>query len=117
MPDPPHPGEFVKYECLEPLGLPVERAAEGLGVTRQELLDLVNEKSPVTVDMAFRLSKAFGSSPELWLRLQMSYDIWQARERTEKFEVEQFWIPGYETNDGDWVPGRAASGEVLAETG
>ncbi len=88
--DPPHPGEIVKYECLEPLGLTVTRAAEGLGVTRQTLSDLVNERSGISVGMAVRLSKAFGSSPETWLGLQMAYDLWQARDETARIEVERF---------------------------
>ena len=93
MHNPCHPGEIVKYECLEPLGLSVTRAAKGLGVTRQALSDLVNEKSGVSVDMAIRLSKAFGSTPETWLGMQTAYDLWQARERAESMEVERFEIP------------------------
>ena len=90
MQNPPHPGEIVKYECLDPLGLTVTRAAKGLSVKRQTLSDLVNLKSGVSVDMAFRLSEAFGSSPETWLRLQMAYDLWQARDRAKNLKVEQF---------------------------
>ena len=90
MHNPPHPGEIIRYECLEPLGLTVTRAAQGLGVTRQALSDLVNEKAGVSVDMAIRLSKAFGSSPETWLGLQTAYDLWQARERASKIEVTPF---------------------------
>ena len=90
MYDPPHPGEIVKHECLEPLGLTVTRAAAGLGVTRQTLSDLVNERSGVSVEMAVRLSKAFGSTPETWLGLQMAYDLWQARDRAESIKVERF---------------------------
>lgn len=90
MHDPCHPGEIVKYECLEPLGLSVTRAAKGLGVTRQALSDLINEKSGVSLDMAIRLSKAFGSTPETWLGMQMAYDLWHARERAESIEVERF---------------------------
>ena len=90
MHNPPHPGEIVKYECLEPLDLTVTRAAEGLGVTRQALSNLVNEKSDISVDMALRLSQAFGSTPETWLRLQMAYDLWQAREQAEQIKVERF---------------------------
>ena len=87
---PPHPGEIVKYECLEPLGLTVTRAAEGLGVTRQALSELVNERTGVSVEMAIRLSRAFGSTPETWLRMQMAYDLWQARERAAQIKVENF---------------------------
>ena len=87
MVDPPHPGGIVKRECLEPLGLSVTRAAEGLGVSRQALSELVNEKTAVSVEMAIRLSKAFGSSPETWLGMQTAYDLWEVRERASQLEV------------------------------
>ena len=90
MSNPPHPGEIVKYECLEPLGLTVTRAAEGLGVTRQALSELINERTGVSVEMAIRLSRAFGSTPETWLRMQMAYDLWQVRDRAAQIEVESF---------------------------
>ena len=90
MHNPPHPGGVVRRQCLEPLGLSVTRAAQGLGVTRQALSDLVNEKAGISVEMAFRLSKAFGSSPETWLGMQMAYDLWQARPRAEQLTVEKF---------------------------
>ena len=88
--NPPHPGEIVRSECLEPLGLTVTRAAQGLGVTRQALSDLVNEKAGVSVEMAIRLSQAFGSTPEVWLGMQTAYELWQARGRAERIEVERF---------------------------
>ncbi len=81
MHDPPHPGGIVRRQCLEALDLSVTEAAEGLGVTRQALSDLINGKAGISIDMAIRLSKAFGSSPETWLGLQMAYDLWQARGR------------------------------------
>ena len=90
MHNPPHPGEIVRYECLEPLGLTVTRAARGLGVTRQALSDLVNEKAGVSVEMSIRLSRAFGSTPETWLGMQTAYDLWQARERAKEIKVENF---------------------------
>ena len=90
MYNPPHPGGIVKRQCLEPLGLSVTRAAEGLGVTRQALSELVNEHTGVSVEMAIRLSKAFGSTPETWLGMQMAYDLWQARERAAQIAVERF---------------------------
>ena len=93
MHNPSHPGELVKYDCLEPLGLSVTRAAKGLGVTRQALSDLVNCKAGVSVDMALRLSQAFGGSAESWLRMQVAYDLWQARDRAETMVVERFWEP------------------------
>jgi addiction module HigA family antidote len=90
MHDPPHPGGIVRRQCLAPLGLTVTAAAKGLGVTRQALSDLVNERAGISVDMAIRLSKAFGSSPETWLGLQMAWDLWQARDRAEAIRVERF---------------------------
>ena len=92
MHNPPHPGEIVREECLEPLGLTVTRAAQGLGVTRQALSDLVNGKAGVSVEMSIRLSKAFGSSPETWLGMQTAYDLWRAQERAGGIEVERFSI-------------------------
>ena len=86
MRNPPHPGGIIRRQCLEPLGLSVTAAAKGLAVTRQALSDLVNERAGVSVDMAIRLAKAFGSSPETWLGLQMAYDLWQARRRVDAIE-------------------------------
>ncbi len=93
MHNPPHPGGIVRRQCLQPLGLSVTRAAAGLGVTRQALSDLVNERRGISTEMAIRLSKAFGSTPETWLGMQMAYDLWQARERAEHIEIEMFEMP------------------------
>ncbi len=93
MQNPPHPGEIVRWECLEPLGLTVTRAAEGLGVTRQALSELVNKRAGVSVEMSLRLSQAFGSSPETWLGMQTAYDLWQARDRADELNVERFVEP------------------------
>ena len=90
MHNPPHPGGIVRRQCLEPLDLSVTEAAKGLGVTRQAFSDLLNEKAGVSVEMAIRLSKAFGSSPETWLGLQTAYDLAQARERVRAIKVRQF---------------------------
>ena len=90
MHNPPHPGGIVRRQCSEPLGLTITEAAEGLGVTRQALSDLVNERAGVSVEMATRLAKGFGSSPETWLGLQMAYDLWHARERMERTKVREF---------------------------
>ena len=90
MHNPPHPGGIVKRQCLEPLGLGVTRAAEGLGVTRQALSELANECTGVSVEMVIRLSKAFGSTHETWLAMQMAWDLWRARDRAGKLAVERF---------------------------
>lgn len=93
MHNPPHPGGIVRRQCLEPLGLSITEAAEGLGVTRQALSELVNERAGLSVEMALRLSRAFGSSAETWLGLQMAYDLWQTRERLTDLKVHEFNAP------------------------
>ena len=90
MHNPPHPGGVIKRQCLDPLGLSVSRASEGLAVSEQALSDLVNERTGISAEMAIRLSKAFGSSPETWLGMQMAYDLWHTMERSEGIEVENF---------------------------
>ena len=92
MHNPPHPGGIVRRQCLEPLGLSVTRAAKGLGVTRQTLSELLNGKSRISVEMAIRLSKAFGSTPETWLGMQLAYDLWQAQDRAGQITVERFAV-------------------------
>jgi len=79
MKNPAHPGELVWHDCIEPMGLTVATAAKALGVSRQALNNIVSGKSNISAEMAVRLSKAFGSSPETWLRMQMNYDLSQVR--------------------------------------
>lgn len=79
--NPVHPGRMVRMECLEPLGLTVTKAAGMLGVNRNTLFNLVNERNGVSPEMALKLSKAFGSTAEMWMRLQAAYDLAQARKR------------------------------------
>ena len=87
MYDPPHPGEHIRHDCLEPLGLTVTRAAQALGVSRKTLSELVNGRSGISPEMAIRLAKGFGGSPEVWLRMQMSYDLWQTQRRCGEIAV------------------------------
>ena len=89
MRNPPHPGGIVRRHCLEPLELSVTATASHLGISRQSLSELVNERAGVSVEMAIRLTKAFGSTPETWLGLQMAYDLWQARRRIDDIKVER----------------------------
>ncbi|MFP5212993.1 MAG: HigA family addiction module antitoxin [Acidobacteriota bacterium] len=93
MKNPPHPGETVRYDCLEALGLTVTEGAKVLGVSRQALNNLVNGKSGISPEMAIRLSKAFGSSPETWLRMQLDYDLAQARQHEDKIHVKRVERP------------------------
>ena len=88
MKNPPHPGLSVRLDCLEPLGLSVTKGAEALGVTRQALNNLVNGKAGISPEMAIRLAKAFGSNPETWLAMQMTYDLAQARQHEGEIKVQ-----------------------------
>lgn len=90
MKNPPHPGELVKHECLEVLNLSVTKAADILGVTRQTLSNVVNCKSGISPDMSVRLSKAFGGTPDIWLKMQMAYDLAQVQKRADTIHVKRF---------------------------
>ena len=90
MHNPPHPGEVIRRQCLEPLGLSVTAAAEGLGVSRNTLSMVLNGRAGISPEMAIRLSKAFGGTPESWLRQQMQYDLWQAEQRAGATRVAKF---------------------------
>lgn len=89
MSNPPHPGEIIRKDCIEPLDLTITEAAEGLGVSRKHLSELVNCRAGISPEMAIRLSKAFGGSPESWLTQQMQYDLRKAQEESDP-EVKRF---------------------------
>lgn len=89
MHSPPHPGRIVRQECLEPLGLTVTDAAKKLGVSRVALSELVNERRGISPEMAIRLSKAFGSRPEVWAGLQMEYDLAEALKGADRIKVSR----------------------------
>ena len=88
--NPPHPGDYLLEDCIKPLGLSVSEAATGLGVSRSTLSRLINRKSGVSPDMAIRLSIAFGSTPEMWLRLQNAFDLAHTRRNTATLRVKRF---------------------------
>ena len=79
MKNPPHPGLVVLQECIEPSGLNITQTAEALGVTRNTLSELVNEKRGISPEMAVRLSKVFGGTEQGWLVQQAQYDLAQVR--------------------------------------
>jgi addiction module HigA family antidote len=86
MKNPVHPGALVA-ECLEDLGLSVAEAAKGLGITRQQLHNVIAGRSSVTPEMAIRFEKAFGSTADTWLRMQVDFDLTQARKRSDRIIV------------------------------
>lgn len=77
---PTHPGAMLREDVLPALGLPVLRAAEALGVSRQALHAILAERAGVTPEMAVRLGKLCGNGPGLWLRMQQAYDLWRAEQ-------------------------------------
>lgn len=76
--NPPHPGEVLQGLYLEPLDLSVTKAAKGMGISRSALSEYINGHTSTSLEMAVRLSKAFGTTPGVWLRHQAAYDAWQA---------------------------------------
>lgn len=89
MKNPVHPGAIVLEDCLKPLNLSITDAAKLLGIGRQALSNLVNGKSSISIEMAYRLSKAFGSTPETWLGMQMAYDLADSDHLERKIKVKR----------------------------
>ncbi len=89
MHNPPHPGEVIRTLCLEPLGLSVTDAAEGLGVSRKTLSAILNGRAGISPEMALRLSMAFDTSPESWLNQQAQYELWLARKGARRLRVKK----------------------------
>ncbi len=90
MKNPPHPGDLIKTEIIEPLGLSVTRAAEILKVRRATLSDLLNGKSALTPEMALRIEKAFGPDMDHLLRMQLAYDVAQMRRKAARIAVKRY---------------------------
>ena len=90
MYNPPHPGEIINELCLKPLNLGITETAKGLGVTRKTLSGLVNGHTGISPLMAFRLSIAFGGTPESWLAQQMQYELWHVQKDTKNLQVKSF---------------------------
>jgi antitoxin HigA-1 len=89
MHDPPHPGEFILTVYLEPYGITGRELASRLGVSPSTLNRVLTGKSGISPEMALRLSKCLGRSPESWLAMQLGYDLWQSGRRVDLSDVEQ----------------------------
>lgn len=87
---PPHPGDFIRTEILEELGLSIVRAAEILDVRRATLSDLVNGKVALSPEMALRIEKAFAVSMDTLLRMQAWYDNYTMREHASEIHVKRY---------------------------
>lgn len=89
MHNPPHPGEFIAEVYLEPNGITGRELASKLGVSASTLNRVLTGKSGVSPEMALRLSKALGRSPESWLAMQHSHDLWQAKRSVDLSKVQR----------------------------
>jgi addiction module HigA family antidote len=89
MKNPPHPGDFIRTEIIEPAGLTVTAAAVALRVSRPALSSLLNAKADLSGDMALRIEKAFGVKMDTLMRMQASYDIVQTRKREKLIQVRR----------------------------
>ncbi len=91
--NPPHPGEFIKEVFLEPYGISHRTVATKLKVSPSTFHRLIKTQSNITPEMALRLSKTLGRSPESWLIMQDNYNLWQAKQKLNIDEVEKLAIP------------------------
>lgn len=94
MARPAHPGQFVRMEVVEPLGLTVTDAAKALGVTRPALSALLNGRAALSPEMALRIEKAFGPKMDTLLRMQTAVDAAKARAREKNIKVKRYGVPG-----------------------
>ena len=90
MKNPPHPGDLIRTEVIEELGLTVTKAAEILKIRRATLSDLLHGKAALTPDMALRIEKAFGPDMDHLLRMQLAYDVAKTREHARSIDVKRY---------------------------
>jgi len=89
MHNPPHPGEFIRKTYIEPFDISIRSLAESLGVASSTLARVVSMRSGISPEMALRLSKALGRSPESWLAMQHNFDLWQAKMNADLSDVQK----------------------------
>lgn len=89
MYNPPRPGEFIRATSLEPFDISIRSLVASLGVAPSTLTRLINMRSGISPEMALRLSKAVGRSPEIWLAMQYNYDLWQTRKTTDPSQAQR----------------------------
>ena len=93
MKNPPHPGDLIRTEVIEALGLSVSKAAEVLKVRRATLSDLLHGKGALTAEMALRIEKAFGPDMDHLLRMQLAYDVAKTRQQARSIVIKRYIPP------------------------
>ncbi len=99
--DPTHPGEVIRYDCIEACDLTITEAAAHLGVDERELAEICHGRAPLTADVAIRVDMAFGGGALVLLKMQARYDLAQARERAGDLQIARIPAPGIEAVAGD----------------
>lgn len=89
--NPPHPGEILKEDYLVPLGLTITKASMALDIARKNLSAIVNGRAGISPSMAIRLSMAFDTSPEFWLNLQSTYNLWVASQENKDLRIKRLY--------------------------
>lgn len=89
MHNPPHPGEFIRVTYIEPFDISIRSLAESLDVSPSTLTRVIGMRSGVSPEMALRLSKGLGRSPESWLTMQHNYDLWQTKKTADLSDVQK----------------------------
>jgi addiction module HigA family antidote len=95
MYNPPHPGLALRDDVLPELGLSVSEAAQQLGVSRVTLSRVINGRAAISAEMALRLGQWLGNGPDIWLRMQVAYDLWQARQGLKKLKIKPAVAPAH----------------------
>lgn len=85
-----HPGEMIKAELIEANGLTITEVADMLKVSRQTISNIVNEKADISPEMALRIARVFGGSPDIWMRLQAKHDLEIAAEKIRRFRLQPY---------------------------
>lgn len=88
MHNPPHPGKILLEDWIKPLNMSISGFALRIGTSRKNLSEIVNAKTGISAEMSLKISKALNTSPDLWLRLQVKYDLWQAKQRVNLDNIE-----------------------------
>ena len=99
--DPTHPGEVIRYDCIEACDLTIADAAAHMGVDKRELAEICHGRAPVTADVAIRVDMAFGGGALVLLKMQARYDLAQARQRAGDLQIARVPVPDLEPVAGD----------------